>query len=448
MAIFLSYARPDFAAAQALLKDLERTDHRPWMDGQLRGGDAWWNEILRQIRECTVFIFALSDHSMHSKPCQAELDYARRLGVPIIPLQVGPVSTMRAGPFADVQVIDYSRPNSTAAMELFAAIQRLSTNRGPLAHPDAEPPGVPFAYLMRLRNEIDSPTLTGEGQDRVLSELTRAFEQEEVAVRPDIVDLMRELRVRPDVTWRVANQLDRILTPVGATAGGGTGTTGSPQGPSPASASGARGDWSGSPPGGGPGTAVPPSPGAAPYIGPPGPRVPVAPGPPPPTAPQRGRRRTAWVFVAVGAVVVLAVAVVLGVLVLRKGPSSSTTGGSSTDRTVGPSSPDSASSPGPVTMHITDTLDASFETFEVVTVTSQGQQVGKLEVSQASPEASLDVTAQAGTASYELDVEFIDLAGNQGSCVGKGTVNASDGATFVVVSQAVGSGCAASLEPR
>jgi hypothetical protein len=99
-------------------------------------------------------------------------------------------------------------------------------------------------------------------------------------------------------------------------------------------------------------------------------------------------------------------------------------------------------------MQISDSLDPSFETVEVVTVTSLGQQIGKLEVSQASPYASLDISAQAGSASYELDVEFVDLNGNQGSCVGRGTIDAQDGATFAIMVQAVGSGCAASLEQR
>lgn len=439
MAIFISYARANSEAVQVLLKDLERTDHRPWMDGQLRGGDAWWNEILRQIRECDVFIFALSDQSMHSKPCQAELDYARRLGVPIIPLQVGPVSTMRAGPFADVQVIDYSHPSSTAAMDLFAAIQRLTRDRGPLPHPDAEPPGVPFAYLMRLRTEIDSPTLTAEDQDRILGDLTRAFEQEEAAVRPDIVDLMRGLKARPDVTWRVANHLDRVLTPVGAPAGGGGASSGSPQGARPAPPQGGGGGgWAGPPHGAGPGYAVPPQRGAAPPMGPPATRGPMPPpGPPLQTAPRGGRRHTAWILVAAGAVVVVVAAVVL-VVVLGKGSSTPPP----------PPGPGPQPPGGTVTMQITDSLDPSFETFEVVTVTSQGQQVGSLEVSQASPDASLNVTAQAGAASYELDVELVDLDGNQISCVGRGSIDASDGATFVIVSEAVGSGCAASLEQR
>lgn len=424
MAIFLSYARADSAAVQALTKDLERTEHRPWMDGQLRGGDAWWNEILRQIRECEVFIFALSDQSMHSKPCQAELDYARRLGVPMIPLQVGPVSTMRAGPFADIQVIDYRNANSTAAMELFSTIQRLTRDRGPLPHPDAEPPGVPFAYLMRLRNEIDSPTLSAEDQERIVLDLTRAFEQEESSVRPDIVELMRGLKGRPDVTWRVANQLDRILAPVGAPAGGGGAPGGSPPGPRPAPPPGGGSGWTGPPPGGGPGTTVPPQRGAAPPMGPSGPRIPTPPvGQPPPTAPRGGGHRTAWILAAVGAVVL--VLVVVAVVVAQ-----SSGGGDS------------------ATIGIKAHLDTSTATSVGVAVTIQGQDVGRLAMDESSTDASLSATVSTGSDSYELGVAFVNDDGSQVTCSGQGTIDVSDGASFAVVTQDSDSGCTASLEPQ
>jgi hypothetical protein len=163
------------------------------------------------------------------------------------------------------------------------------------------------------------------------------------------------------------------------------------------------------------------------------------PGPPFPTPPRR-RRRTTWIVVAVAIVLVAAATVVL-VLVLGKDPDKPRVANPPQDRV-------DTSTGGSVTMHITDTLDPSWETFEVVTVTSQGAEVGTLEVSEVSPDATLMVTSPAGPASYELDVTFFDLDGNQGSCVGTGTIDASEGAMFAVVAQAVGSGCAASLEQQ
>jgi hypothetical protein len=64
-----------------------------WLDEELHGGETWWTPILRDIGECTVFLFALSDKSLYSKPCRAELRYANDLGVPVLPVQTGEVAS-------------------------------------------------------------------------------------------------------------------------------------------------------------------------------------------------------------------------------------------------------------------------------------------------------------------------------------------------------------------
>lgn len=74
---------------KSLISDLEATRHAVWADQELTGGDSWWQEILRQTRHCDVFVLALSNNSLRSKPCLAELDYARRLRIPVVPAQIG-----------------------------------------------------------------------------------------------------------------------------------------------------------------------------------------------------------------------------------------------------------------------------------------------------------------------------------------------------------------------
>ena len=55
----------------------------------------WWQAILERIRGCEVFVFALSNNALQSKPCLAELRYAQELGKPVIPIQIGPVESLR-----------------------------------------------------------------------------------------------------------------------------------------------------------------------------------------------------------------------------------------------------------------------------------------------------------------------------------------------------------------
>ena len=100
MGIFISYSRHDENAVKDLVRDLEAGRRDVWFDGDLRGGEAWWNEILRRIRGCSAFVIAVSDKCLTSKPCLAEFEYARRLGVPIVPVQVGEIDNVRASPIA------------------------------------------------------------------------------------------------------------------------------------------------------------------------------------------------------------------------------------------------------------------------------------------------------------------------------------------------------------
>ena len=77
--------RNDESAVKVLEQGLQAAQRNTWLDQALGGGDSWWNAILAQIRDAAVFIFAISDDSLKSKPCRSELDYAKALGIPIVP---------------------------------------------------------------------------------------------------------------------------------------------------------------------------------------------------------------------------------------------------------------------------------------------------------------------------------------------------------------------------
>jgi hypothetical protein len=72
--------------------------------------------------------------------------------------------------------------------------------------------------------------------------------------------------------------------------------------------------------------------------------------------------------------------------------------------------------------------------------------VGTLEVSTASPNASLPVQGPKGPVAYELDVQTFLLDDSQLSCVGQGTIDSFEGASYAMYVTLVGSGCAVSLE--
>ena len=226
MTLFISYSSKDAAAVREVVRDLSLARFDVWLDQELRGGDPWWQDILRQIRECDVFLFSLSAHSLASKPCRAELSYARALGLPILPVQIGPVENLRATPVADIQVVDYRRRTADSGIALVAAVQEAARQRRPLPDPLPAPPPVPFEYLLRLGVALEASTLTPEQQGDLLRQLRDCLETEEdEGVLQDARGLLQALRRRPDVTHRSAMEIDALLTssarPAPVTAAGG-----------------------------------------------------------------------------------------------------------------------------------------------------------------------------------------------------------------------------------
>ncbi|MBV8863506.1 MAG: toll/interleukin-1 receptor domain-containing protein [Mycobacterium sp.] len=154
MGLFVSYSSQDRSLIEPLAAALQRARQQVWFDEDLGGGQAWWNEILAQIRSCEVFVVALSNHSLESKPCAAEWRYAQALNRPILPVRVGPVDSMRANPLAALQVIDYQNPTADTGIQLVTAVHQLAAQRPPLPSPLPDEPPVPFAYLMRLSGTL------------------------------------------------------------------------------------------------------------------------------------------------------------------------------------------------------------------------------------------------------------------------------------------------------
>jgi hypothetical protein len=212
MTLFVSYSSKDEVRVKDLTAAFMQARMEVWLDQKLRGGDPWWQDILRQIRDCDVFVVALSENSLASKPCRAELAYARALGVPILPVQIGPVPNLRATPVADIQVIDYRQRTDMTGIALIAGVQDAMRSRQPLPDPLPPAPPVPFEYLLRLGEAMDATHLPPDQQGNLLRQLRECLETEDdEGVREDARGLLRALRRRPDVTHRHVVEIDELL---------------------------------------------------------------------------------------------------------------------------------------------------------------------------------------------------------------------------------------------
>jgi hypothetical protein len=214
MKVFVSYSRRDDAAVRSLVEDLKRARVQVWIDEELGGGDAWWTAILEQIRGCEVFLFALSDKSLYSKPCRAELGYAQALGLPLLPVQIGQVRSYHVDPIFTRQLVDYRDPTKNSVIDLVSAVHARAGQHIELPDPLPEPPPIPYEYLHRLGASIhDTATvLSPPVQGQMLFELRSALvEEDDEIVLDDIRNLLRALRRRNDVTYPIASEIDTLL---------------------------------------------------------------------------------------------------------------------------------------------------------------------------------------------------------------------------------------------
>ena len=87
MKFFISYSRSVQDTVKEIVASLRNGQDDVWWDRDLRAGQDWWSAILEHIEECDVFIFIVSEKSVQSPYCLAELQYAlsrNRLVLPYI----------------------------------------------------------------------------------------------------------------------------------------------------------------------------------------------------------------------------------------------------------------------------------------------------------------------------------------------------------------------------
>jgi hypothetical protein len=229
MPVFISYSRIDETVVKTLAQGLEAAKRDVWSDHNLAGGDVWWDAILANIRSSEVFLFALSDASLNSKPCRLELDYALALERPVLPVQVGAVTSLRANPLAELQIIGYRADDAHSGFAVLSAVEEATQRVRPLPEPLPPPPPIPFKYLLALGQQIDSTELSVEEQKAVVDQLRRALDEEtDESVRRDILGMLRNLDSKPFTTKRTQKGIAALLLVHGPDGEAGTADTSTP----------------------------------------------------------------------------------------------------------------------------------------------------------------------------------------------------------------------------
>lgn len=107
------------------------------------GGQPWWDQILQSLRDCDIFVYALTDYSLNSPYCQAECNYARSLNRTILPVLASSPKVSLPPDLSNLQAVDYSDRNPSAALSLAYALFNLPKSAAlPLIEP--HPPSMPL----------------------------------------------------------------------------------------------------------------------------------------------------------------------------------------------------------------------------------------------------------------------------------------------------------------
>lgn len=209
--IFVSYARESEVAVQDLAADVETLDHTVWVDHDLKGGKAWWDEILTRIRDCQIFMMALSPESLTSPACKREYRYAADLGKPILPILIAEGVSLQTLPskLSQIHYVDYRKRDTAAALKLAGALNAVPPAPA-LPNPLPDPPAVPVSYLSGLADQIDSnPVLGSKDQSALVSELRRGLRDPETEAGAR--ELLARLRTRSDLYANIRDEIDELL---------------------------------------------------------------------------------------------------------------------------------------------------------------------------------------------------------------------------------------------
>src|SRR5271166_5221990 len=173
--LFISYARENKPAVEALIQDLDALGYKTWMDSSLWGGQTWWEEILRRIAASDVFVAIVSAHTLNSVACQRELEWALALHKPVLPVAVSRHPQALPLTLSMRQIVDYSKSGKKAAVALAGALGTLPAE-SPAPEQLPEPPAAPLSDLWDLVERMGQPQpLTHAQQHQILIQLQPAL---------------------------------------------------------------------------------------------------------------------------------------------------------------------------------------------------------------------------------------------------------------------------------
>lgn len=86
--IFVSYSHKDSAVVFPAIKAVQEKGYPVWYDDSIRSGISWRSHIAERVSNSAMVIAFMSENSVASKNCIAEVDHAIERGVPILTVKL------------------------------------------------------------------------------------------------------------------------------------------------------------------------------------------------------------------------------------------------------------------------------------------------------------------------------------------------------------------------
>lgn len=214
--LFVSYARENKPDVEKIVRHLAALDYQTWFDSSLRGGQSWWEEILRRIADCDVFVAIVSRDSLDSVACKRELEWALALNRPVLPVAVEHLPEALPRHFSMRQIVDYSQPGQDAAFALVGALASLPPAPAPPPAELPEPPPPPLSYLTDLIDQVSQPgPLTHAQQRQILIQLQPALRSADSEERKGSHYILETFSKREDLYADIDRMLNGVRQPEG-----------------------------------------------------------------------------------------------------------------------------------------------------------------------------------------------------------------------------------------
>ena len=165
MRFFISYSRSVKTDVSRIVDLLQAKGHEVWWDADIPPGQAWWATILDKIEWCEIFVFVVSEKSVQSPYCLAELKYATDRNRPILPFIIDPPASYPIPPVVTPRLnqwLPYDGNIEQAAEDITLAAAGLDQSLY-ADQPGARPPE-PGKNHKTLTNQLQQAlTLADEG---------------------------------------------------------------------------------------------------------------------------------------------------------------------------------------------------------------------------------------------------------------------------------------------